>query len=129
MLTRWVVNPGNLRIVVGVVLVVLSAVPWGIAEGRVIAMERLYKAMPVLYAGGLLLLAFGMYFLGFVIAPINVVIVAAVWEISAVVSAIVTAGEDRAFTWEKGLWFVVVASGIVVISAGGHKLYELYKVP
>jgi len=129
MLIKWITGPGNLRIVVGIALVVLSAIPWGISEGQVIAMARVYKLMPVVRAGSLLLLAFGLYFAGFMIAPINVVIVAAFWEVGAIVSAVITAGADKTMTWEKAVWFAVVAAGVVVISTGGHKLYELYKVP
>jgi len=127
--SRLFARPDTLRIALGVALVIVSAIPWGVSEGWVIAMERSYRLMPVLRASGLLFLAFGTYFLGFMIAPINVVIVAALWEVGAIVSAIITAGVDKALTWEKAMWFVVIASGVVVISTAGHKLYELYNIP
>jgi len=77
---------------------------------------------------GFVLMAFGMYFLGFVMAPVNVVILATLWESTAIVSALIVSGRDRTVTWEKFLWFSIMAVAIACLSWAGHKLYQLFDV-
>ena len=113
-------NISPVRVVFGLILIFISAVPWGIGEGMIL------QGRGVVLPAFVVIGSAAIYILGFIIAPINLGIVFVTWEFGAIVFAILTAApklllwnEDIAFGYALFAVSVIVAySGIAFLERG-----------
>lgn len=119
----------SLNLIIGLVFVVASSIPWGMAEGEIINMAPNYKAKGFVIVTSTLFFAFGLYLIGFALAPINLALVTGVWEFGAISVAILTAAKDKEFSGEKLFLFLLMGFGIAIMVYAVHRLYGVYDVP
>jgi hypothetical protein len=110
---------------IGFALVIISAFPMGIAEGRIINLQENYtipKVVPVilLYAIG-----FAIYLAGFMQIPTKIGFVVGVWEISAVTISVIYAILQQSIKWDREytFWFAVLLATTYILGVAADKIF------
>lgn len=112
------------------VLVTLSALIMGTAEGKILTMNRVY---PLVTSTGVLLfymVGVGAYLWGLMRSPDEFVKFIAVWEFIAILSAMMQPLLTKAVEWDNSTSFyaVMFLSGIAIMVIFGEKLLEKFGV-
>lgn len=108
---------------VGVVLLVASSQPWGIAEGLILRMDR-YNLFGLMVVFALIFLAFSMYFVGFLLWRPDFALAAVVWEVFSLPVAYLTKARQIEFTTEVCYLLVMLLAGAIIMGFSGHMLAE-----
>lgn len=80
-----------MRDLIGFALVIISAFPMGVAEGKIIQMDTHYTLAKITPTVFLYLVGFSLYLLGFMLIPSRIGFIIGVWEISAVIIGVTVA--------------------------------------
>jgi len=116
-------NVSPVRVAIGLVLIFISAIPWGIGEGRIL------QGRGVALSGFVVIGSAAIYILGFIIAPINLGLVFVIWEFGAIVFAILTAA-PKLLVWNEDIAFgyALFAASVIVAYSGVQFLERGYKI-
>jgi|GEM_PF-5109406 len=96
---------------IGFFLVILSAFPMGIAEGRIIEMNEKYVLSKVAPMVLLYFIGFCLYLAGFMQIPSKIGFIIGVWEIAAVSIAVYVAVSKQNFKWD---WEYTLLYGVII---------------
>ena len=116
-------NISPVRVMIGLALIFISAVSWGIGEGRILQGRGVVLPAFVVIGSATL------YILGFIIAPINLGLVFVIWEFGAIVFAILTAA-PKLSVWNEDIAFgyVLFAVSAIVAYSGVRFLERGYRI-
>jgi hypothetical protein len=112
--------------VLGFFLVVLSAFPMGIAEGKMIDMDGNYNLAKVLPYAALYFFSVSIYLLGFLQIPTKIGFVIGIWEISAVTISVTTAISKHNVKLDKEylFYYIILIAATYVLGWTAGKIFE-----
>lgn len=111
--------------IIGFALVILSAIPMGLGEGKIIDMEENYtmgKIVPtlIIYFFGVFL-----YLLGFMQIPTKIGFVIGIWEITAVTISVSVAISKRMVTWDRELfvYYLILIGATYILGFAADRIF------
>lgn len=114
---------GTIQRVLGIVMVIASAIPMGMGDGLVVSGNRLK---------GTLATAFGylIYWCGFLLTPKDLGLIIGVWEISAVITAYITVFSVKGLisvmlTIDFVINFLGLISGVAILAFFSHRMFGM----
>src|SRR3972149_9794883 len=110
--------------IIGFALVILSAFPMGIAEGKIIEMNSHYSVGRLVPVVLLYLLGFLIYLGGFMQIPTKIGFIVGIWEMAAVTIAITFAISKSLVKWDKDftILYLVIIGSTYILGLAADKL-------
>jgi hypothetical protein len=111
--------------IIGFALVILSAFPMGIAEGKIIDMNSQYTYVKLFPVVMMYLFGFALYLIGFMQIPTKIGFIIGVWEISAVTIGITTAISKHLVKWDREytFYYVLIIAATFLLGWAADKVF------